>query len=115
MVSAFALTAMLGACAGRDPQLMQTVQPQDMQSDCAAITAQLVANNTRLKELKREGDNTQAGNIALGVAGALLFWPALFAMDFKDASGKEAASVQQRQGYLQQLAAQHSCPAVALE
>jgi len=41
-----------------------------------------------------------------------LFWPALFAMDFKDASGKEAASLQQRQGYLQQLAAQKGCPAI---
>jgi len=42
----------------------------------------------------REGNNTQAGSIALGVAGAILFWPALVAMDFKDASGKEAASLQ---------------------
>ena len=62
-------------------------------ANCTAITAQLVANSTRLTELKRESDNTQAGNIALGVAGALLFWPALFAMDFKGTAGKEAASL----------------------
>jgi hypothetical protein len=112
IVSGVALVAMLGACAGRDPHLTQTVQPQDAQADCTAINAQLVANNTQLASLKREGGNTQAGNIALGVAGAILFWPALFAMDFKDASGKEAASIQQRKGYLQQLAAQKGCPAV---
>jgi len=112
IASAIVGAALLGACAGRDPQITQTVQPQDAQSDCAAITAQIVANATRLSELKRESDNTQAGNIALGVAGALLFWPALFAMDFKGAAGKEAASLLQRQSYLQQLAAQRNCPAV---
>jgi hypothetical protein len=115
LVGALALTAMLGACAGRDPQMTQTVQPQDAQSDCTAINAQLAANHVRLQELKHEGDNTRGGNIALGVVGGLLFWPALFAMDFKDASGKEAASVQQRQGYLQQLAAQRACPSIQLE
>jgi hypothetical protein len=109
------LVAQLGACAGRDPQMTQTVQPQDMQSDCPAITAQIVTNNNRLADLKKEHGNTTGGNIALAVVGGLLFWPALFAMDLKDASGKEIASVNQRQGYLAQLAQQRGCPAVPVE
>jgi len=112
---AVVLVAQLGACAGRDPQMTATVQPQDMQSDCPAITAQIVANNTRLGDLKREHGNTTGGNIALAVVGGLLFWPALFAMDLKDAAGKEIASVNQRQGYLAQLAQQKGCPAVPVE
>ena len=112
LVSAVALAAMLGACAGRDPVIVQTVQPQDAQADCGAINAQLAANSARLADLKREGNNTTAGNVGLAVAGALLFWPALFAMDFKDASGKEVSTLIQRQGYLQQLAAQRNCPPI---
>jgi hypothetical protein len=110
-----ALVAQLSACAGRDPQMTATVQPQDMQSDCPAITAQIVANNNRLADLKKEHGNTTGGNIALAVVGGLLFWPALFAMDLKDAAGKEITSVNQRQGYLAQLAQQRGCPAVPVE
>jgi hypothetical protein len=109
IVSAVALAAVASACAGRDPQMTQTVQPQDAASDCPAIVAQLNANTERMAALDKESGNTKAGNIALGVAGALLFWPALFAMDFKDASGKESQSIAQRQAYLQQLAAQRGC------
>lgn len=103
------------ACAGRDPRYIETVQPQDAAADCGAINAQLAANHARIADLKRESGNTTAGNVALGVAGALLFWPALFAMDFKDAAGKEASNLMQRQGYLQQLAAQRHCPPIQLE
>jgi hypothetical protein len=109
------LVAQLAACAGRDPQMTATVQPQDMQSDCAAINAQIAANNSRLSDLKREHSSTTGGNVALAIVGGLLFWPALFAMDLKDAAGKEIASVNQRQGYLSQLAAQRSCPVVPAE
>lgn len=112
---AFVLVAQLAACAGRDPHMTAVVQPQDTTSDCPMIVAQIVANNAKLAELRREESNTTAGNVALGVAGALLFWPALFAMDFKGAAGKEAASVMQRQGYLQQLAAQKGCPPMPTE
>jgi hypothetical protein len=112
---AVVLVAQLGACAGRDPQMTATVQPQDMASDCPAITAQITANNTRLMSLKTEQGNTQGGNIALAVVGGLLFWPALFAMDLKGAAGKEIESLNQRQGYLQQLAAQKGCPPISTE
>ena len=108
---AVVLVAQLGACAGRDPQMIATVQPQDMASDCPAIAAQITANNSRLMALRTEEGNTKGGNIALAVVGGLLFWPALFAMDLKGAAGKEIESLNQRQGYLQQLAAQKGCPA----
>jgi hypothetical protein len=112
---AVVLVAQLGACAGRDPQMTATVQPQDMQSDCPAIVAQIVTNNNRLADLRKEHSNTTGGNIALAVVGGLLFWPALFAMDLKDASGKEITSINQRQGYLAQLAQQKGCPAVPVD
>ena len=109
MVSALALMAMLGACAGRDPNLVAVVQPGDQSLDCTAIQAQVIANDNQIRSLSKESSNTTGGNIALGVAGALLFWPALFAMDFKGAADKETSALQTRQSYLGTLAAQKGC------
>jgi hypothetical protein len=111
--TALAVVLLLGACAGRDPQQIAVVQPQDAASDCTALTAELNANATRIAALSKESSNTTAGNVALGVAGALLFWPVLFAMDFKDASGKDAAALQQRNSYLATVATQRCGYAVA--
>ena len=35
----------LSACAGRDPQPIASVQPQDAYSDCTMIRAEIEANN----------------------------------------------------------------------
>ena len=96
----------LSACAGREPAQIPVVQAQDHLSDCAAITAEINANQERIASLSKESSNTKAGNVALGVAGAILFWPMLFAMDFKDASGKDAAALQSRNSYLATLSTQ---------
>jgi hypothetical protein len=109
MVSALVLTAMLGACAGRDPNPVGVVQQGDQSLDCTAIQAQVIANDNQIRALSKESSNTTGGNIALGVVGAILFWPALFAMDFKGAADKETAALQSRQSYLGTLAAQRGC------
>ena len=36
------------ACAGRDPQPIATIQPQDAYSDCTMIRAEIDANNAKL-------------------------------------------------------------------
>ena len=95
----------LAACAGRDPQPIATVQPQDASSDCAMITAEIDANNIKFKELADEQGLKAGQNVAAGVAG-LLVWPLWFAMDFKGAASKEVTALQARQQYLTSLAAQ---------
>jgi hypothetical protein len=49
-----ASTIALGACAGRAPQPVAIVQAQDQFSDCAAISAEVQANNNRISELASE-------------------------------------------------------------
>ena len=39
------------ACAGRDPQPIAAVEPQDAYSDCAMINAEIKANNVKAQEL----------------------------------------------------------------
>jgi hypothetical protein len=47
MCSAVAFGLALTACAGRDPQPIATVQPQDAYSDCTMIRAEIEGNNQK--------------------------------------------------------------------
>jgi len=42
------------ACAGRDPQPIATIQPQDAYSDCTMIRAEIDANNAKATQLAGE-------------------------------------------------------------
>jgi hypothetical protein len=102
---AAAVAVFLGACAGRTPQPVAVVQPQDQYTDCAAISAEVQANNARISELGSEKGQKVAQNVAAGVAGLLI--PVLwFGMDFQGAAGTEEAALQSRQQYLGALAVQ---------
>src|SRR5262245_43539984 len=102
------LVPILGACAGRDPQPVATVQPTDASATCAMITAEIQANNIKVQELANEEGLKTGQNVAAGVAG--VFIPVLwFAMDFKGAASKEVAALQARQQYLTTLATER-CP-----
>jgi len=73
--------------------------------DCTAIQAESKANADKLTELGREDGGKVAQNVAAGIAG--VFIPVLwFAMDFQNASGKEAQALNARQQYLGTLAEQ---------
>jgi hypothetical protein len=75
----------LCACAGRDPQVIATVQPQDQSASCLSLTAEMDANNLKFKELADEQGLKTGQNVAAGVVG-LVVWPMWFAMDFKGAA-----------------------------
>lgn len=98
------LSIALVGCAGRDPQPIASVQPQDAYADCTMIRAEIEANNAKTTQLANEQGWKVAQNVGAGVVG-LVIWPVWFGMDFKDAAGKEAAALQARQQYLTTLAA----------
>ena len=106
---AMGIAVAVGACAGRAPQPVAVVQPQDRYADCVAITAEVEANNQKINELASEQGLKVGQNVAAGVAG-LVVWPLLFAMDFQDSAGKEVAAIQSRQQYLATLAEQRCRP-----
>lgn len=107
-VALMALTLM--GCAGRSPQPVAVVQPQDRFMDCAAIQAEVLANNAKVQELASESGGKVAQNVAAGVAGVFI-WPLWFAMDFQGATDKETAALNSRQQYLAVLAEQRQCGA----
>jgi hypothetical protein len=98
----------LMACAGRDPHPVAVVQPQDAQSDCAMIRAEIEANNVQAEKLADENHAKIAQNVTAGVVGVVV-WPVWFAMDAKGAAGTEMDALKARQQYLAALAEQR-CP-----
>jgi len=93
------------ACAGRDPQPVATVQATDANASCAMVTAEIEANNIKVRELAGEEGGKVAQNVVAGVAG--VFIPVLwFGMDFKGAASKEVVALQARQQYLTTLASE---------
>jgi hypothetical protein len=109
---ALAVGLALGACAGRDPHPVAVVQPQDAQSDCAMIRAEIEANNVQAEKLADENHAKIAQNVAAGVVGVVI-WPVWFAMDAKGAAGTEMDALKARQQYLASLAAQRCVPPAA--
>ncbi|HEY1441382.1 MAG TPA: hypothetical protein VGF65_11200 [Mycobacterium sp.] len=101
-----AATLTISACAGRPPQQIAVVQPMDAAKDCAALTAEIAGNSTREADLSKEEDGKRGQNVAAGVVGAVLFWPALFLMDFQDGAGKDRHALESRDQYLAALSAQ---------
>jgi ABC-type transporter MlaC component len=109
VLTAMAVALALAACAGRDPQPIATVQPQDAFSDCTMIRAEIEGNNQKAKQLADEQGLKVAQNVGAGIVG-LVIWPVWFGMDFKGAAGQEVAALQARQEYLTQLATERCRP-----
>lgn len=105
------LAIVSGGCAGRAPQPTAVVQPHDQFSDCAAIQAEIQANNQRVQQLADEQGVKVVQNVAAGVAG-LFVWPLFFAMDLQGTASTEMNALQARQQYLGTLA-QQRCAAQA--
>ncbi|HEX9329390.1 MAG TPA: hypothetical protein VF915_22880 [Reyranella sp.] len=115
-VLAVVAATQVAACAGRAPAPVAVVQAQDRFMDCAAINAEVQANNKKISELGTEEGNKVAQNVIVGAAGILI--PVLwFGMDFQNAAGKEVSALQSRQQYLATLAEQRcgSSPPVPVQ
>lgn len=111
-IAAVAAALLLSACAGRTPAPVQVVQPQDRYMDCAAIFAEVEANNGKVQQLASDQGLKTTQNVVAGVAGIVvpILW---FGMDFQGTADKETAALQSRQQYLAVMAEQRRCGAQA--
>jgi hypothetical protein len=96
--------ASLAGCAGRDPELIPTVQPSDAYASCTQVRAEIEANNVKVKALADEQGLKVAQNVITGVGGIFTLGLTWFGMDFKGAANKDVAALQARQQYLAVLA-----------
>jgi len=96
--------ASLAGCAGRDPEIIPTVQPYDNQTTCTQIKAEIEANNARVKSLADEQGLKVVQNVVAGVGGIFTVGLSWFALDFKGAAYREVKALEARQQYLTILA-----------
>ena len=106
VVTAALLTA---ACAGRDPNPVPAMQSYDKDMDCEDIAFEIENNNKRIKATVQELEDTKGENVAWGVVGVVLFWPALFAMDLSDAEVIEIRALQDRNQNLTRIGHKSDC------
>lgn len=108
ILAAAVLCTALTGCAGRAPTPVSVVQPQDQFMDCAAISAEVQANNAKVQQLAADKGMKTTQNVAAGVAG--VFIPVLwFGMDLQDTADTETVALQNRQQYLATMATQRRC------
>jgi hypothetical protein len=107
LVAAVALTA----CAARPSNPVAISRPGDDRMSCAELRQEREANKGAAVELAGADEGVVAGNIAAGVTGAVLFWPALFAMDLSNAEQIELRALQDRDKTLARLEEKKGCAA----
>lgn len=99
---------MFQGCAGRTPNPVMVSQFGDDQRSCRALKMEIANSEAEITRLVPEADKS-GSNIALGVVGAILFWPALFAMDFSDADQIELDALRKRYNSLVMIATDKRC------
>lgn len=89
-------TTMLAGCAGRKANPVQAIQSNDEQLTCEQIVNTLKLNTVELKGLLKESSSNRGKTAAAGVIGTVIFFPALFFMDTKNAANAEARALVRR-------------------
>lgn len=101
----------LGGCstAAKDiaPNYVSPIQFQSY--DCQQIEAENVRLMNRVSQLGGRLDEAAANDKAIGVVGAVLFWPALFALGGTKNQEAEYARIKGEHDALQQASIQKKC------
>ena len=101
------------ACAARPSNPVAISQPGDAQMSCEQLVAERTSNRRKAAALAGADEDVVTGNVAAGVASALVFWPAVFAMDLSNAEQIELRALQDRDRTLEGLQKQKNCPGAA--
>jgi len=99
----------LAGCAGRKAVPVAVMQPYDNQLSCQQLQAEIASNETQALQLSGQNESAHSNNIAIGVVGAILFWPALFALDTGDAEKVEMQALHDRNQHLSEVYTQEGC------
>lgn len=103
----------VSGCAGRTSAPIQTTQVGDHVLSCNQLQAELSKNEQQARTLLEQHKKASDGNVAIGVVGAILFWPALFALDTGTAEKEEARALESRNSHLTSILAQKNCASEA--
>lgn len=102
------ISPFLQGCAGKVANPVSAYQPYDGDLSCKSILYSMSEIDGNVRRLLPKSNKT-GKNVALGVAGAIIFWPALFFMDFSDAEKVELAAYRERYERLGRLYESKRC------
>lgn len=110
-IAAFTAVAILAGCATASHDIATTyVSPLTYQNyDCAQISAETARIQARVVQLGGRLDQAASNDKAIGVVGALVFWPALFALGGTKAQESEYALLKGQADAVQQAAIEKKC------
>lgn len=100
---------LLAACAARPANPVPLSRPGDEALSCEDMAREMERNRKAATGLAGAEDDVVSGNIAAGVVGVALFWPALFAMDLSNAEQIELRALNDRNDALRRRAARKGC------
>lgn len=101
--------AVLAGCAGRDPVLQPVALHEDTKLNCSQLQNRAYSAATTAQAKINSNNQRDGGDVAMGAVGMVLFWPALLAMDVKNADGHEGNNLADRVEHLKRTAARKGC------
>lgn len=102
------VTSSLAGCGGRAANPVAVHQPVDDGLSCNSLLCAMDEAQSNISRLIPEAKKT-GKNVAIGTAGVLLFWPALFFMDFSHAEKVEIEAYRARYNHLVRLYQDKNC------
>ena len=103
------LAALLGGCGGRNANPVSTVSVTDRDMTCNELQNSISGNEGRISALFAEEQRAKTNNVAIGVVGGLLFWPARFALDTRNTEQVEINALRSRNVHLTSMASERRC------
>jgi hypothetical protein len=105
------IAIMAGGCATASRDIAGTyTSPMTYQAyDCQQIVAETARIQAKVTQLGGRLDQAATNDKAIGVVGALIFWPALFALGGTKAQEAEYATLKGQYDAVQQSAIEKKC------
>ena len=104
-----AIMILVAGCAGRDANPVDAYTPYDKAMECDDIAYEMNDNNKQLRLTVKELQGNKGKNVAVGVIGAVLFLPVLFALDLSDAEETEINALETRNKNLMRNGMEKDC------
>jgi hypothetical protein len=99
----------LVGCAGRTAVPVAQHQYGDDKKPCDHLKVEIAELQGDITVKTKKAENTKGANVALGVTGMILFWPALFFMDLSEADQIELEAMRKRHNALVRICVDQNC------
>jgi len=101
--------ALLAACCGENPQLVQVIRPTDPDMSCMDLLHESSENELAIARLVDRDDQIHRRNVHFTLVDGIMFPPAMTTLDFRDQPNKEIHVLRARNARLMELADKQGC------